>query len=154
MRSRHRLVLPTSSSGNILLLLFAPGLAFVAFAVSFIRDAYAEIIVVDPIGKTLRIQEDGTETVITWNQILCLQLCFENVPDDEEMNGYQLNLVWKDSTAAIKRRCLLKSYRRHVISLGEQYRRYLILSWLIICRKSEVYWGRVVIPLSPMRFIS
>ena len=99
---------------------FAWGGVCVAFAY-FIRNIFGQTIVIEP-KRTLLIKTRRGEQTIPWADILGIQVCHQEDPKDVEMNGYQLNLVWKGSTGIAMRHCLMKHMnRRFVDKLGGRY---------------------------------
>ena len=77
---------------------------------------------VDPRNKTLSITRDDFEQQLSWHQIIELQICRQRVPGNSEMNGYQLNVVWRDGDGTIRRHCLLKHMTRGFVArLGRRY---------------------------------
>ncbi len=77
---------------------------------------------IDTKSKTVSIASSGFNRKISWEQILGLQICRQTVPGNSEMNGYQLNLVWKEADGSVQRRCLLKhATRLFVARLGRRY---------------------------------
>ena len=62
-----------------------------------------------------------------------LFICRQKVPGNSEMNGYQLNLVWKEGDRVLRRRCLLThSVRAFVFGLGRRYES--IFGFALSCR--------------------
>ena len=89
----------------------------------WVRNAFGQKILVDPVKHTWTIRRRSSEQVVPWADILGLQICRQVVPPTSQLNGYQLNLVWRDVAGAIQRHCLLKhAHRSFVRSLGNRYR--------------------------------
>jgi hypothetical protein len=89
---------------------------------SSIQSAVTQHISIDTKKKMLAIVGDGFDRKLSWQQIIGLQICRQKVPGNSEMNGYQLNLVWKEADGVVRRRCLLKhSVRVFVLRLGREY---------------------------------
>jgi hypothetical protein len=87
-----------------------------------IRSAVNQHISIDSKNKTLMIVGEGFDCKLSWTQIIGLQICRQKVPRNSEMNGYQLNLVWKEADGVVRRRCLLKhSVGAFVFRLGRRY---------------------------------
>lgn len=87
-----------------------------------IRNAYGQIITIDPRNKTLRIANRNLSTVVSWQHIVGLQVCHQNDAKDVAMKGFQLNLVWTDVEGVARRHCLMKhSIRSFVVRLGKVY---------------------------------
>lgn len=89
-----------------------------------IRRAVPQHISIDSKNKTVAIVGEGFDRKLSlsWQQIIGLQICRQKVPGNSEMNGYQLNLVWKEADGVVRRRCLLKhSVRAFVFGLGRRY---------------------------------
>jgi len=87
-----------------------------------IRSAVTQHIAIDAKNKTVAIVGEGFDRKLSWEQIIGLQVCRQKVPGNSEMNGYQLNLVWKEADAVVRRRCLLKHpIRAFVFRLGRRY---------------------------------
>ncbi len=83
----------------------------------FIRNAFGQLITIDPEAKTLRILSGQFSGLISWNDIIGLQICCQ-----ENDGGFQLNLVWMGEGGTVRRHCLLKHWRRaFVVRLGSQY---------------------------------
>src|SRR5947208_3361720 len=77
------------------------------FVPYFIRNPCGQVITIDPRNKTLRIASDPFSGNVSWQQILGLQICYQEVQGDSEMNGFQLNLVWVEDGGNVRRHCLL-----------------------------------------------
>lgn len=89
---------------------------------SLIRSAVTQHISIDSKNRTMAIRGQGFDRKLSWQQIIGLQICRQKVPGNSEMNGYQLNLVWKEADGVVRRRCLLKhSVRAFVFGLGRRY---------------------------------
>jgi hypothetical protein len=89
---------------------------------SFVRSAVTQQISIDLKNRTVAIVGDGFSRKISWEQIIGLQICRQRVPGDSEMNGYQLNLVWREADGAVRRRCLHKhAIKAFVGRLGRRY---------------------------------
>jgi hypothetical protein len=89
---------------------------------SLIRSAVTQHISIDAKNKTMVIVSEGYERKLSWEQVMGLQICRQKVPGNSEMNGYQLNLVWKEADGVVRRRCLLQhSIRAFVFRLGRRY---------------------------------
>ncbi|OQB91236.1 MAG: hypothetical protein BWX84_01483 [Verrucomicrobia bacterium ADurb.Bin118] len=78
---------------------------------SWLRSTFEPQIPIDPKNRIIAIVGDGFSRRIPWTQIIGLQICRQTVPGNSGMNGYQLNLVWREADGAVSRRCLHK----HVI---------------------------------------
>lgn len=88
----------------------------------WVRNALGQVIITDPIGRTLTIRHNGAVQNILWKDILGLQVCYHEVRSNPRLNGYQLNLVWRDSRGEVQRHCLLKhAVKKFVVSLGNKY---------------------------------
>ena len=89
---------------------------------SLVRCALTQHISIDAKNKTVAIVGEGFDRKLSWEQVIGLQICRQEVPGNSEMNGYQLNLVWREADGAVRRRCLLKhSIRAFVFRLGRRY---------------------------------
>jgi len=89
---------------------------------SLIRGAVIQHISIDAKNKTVAIVGEGFDRKLSWQQVIGLQICRQKVPGNSEMNGYQLNLVWKEADGLLQRRCLLKhSVGAFVFQLGRRY---------------------------------
>jgi hypothetical protein len=87
-----------------------------------IRSAVTQRISINTKSKTVAIVGEGFERKLSWDQVIALQICRQKVPGNSEMNGYQLNLVWKEADGVLRRRCLMKhSIRAFVFQLGRRY---------------------------------
>ncbi|MGA2864949.1 MAG: hypothetical protein ABSF95_10745 [Verrucomicrobiota bacterium] len=87
-----------------------------------IRNAVGQQVSIDPKNKTVAITGSGFNWKLSWRQVVELQMCRQRVPDNSEMNGYQLNLVWRDADGTVRRHCLLKHAIRGFVSrLGRRY---------------------------------
>lgn len=87
-----------------------------------IRNAFGQQVSIDPKNKTVFITGSGFSRKLSWQQIIGLQLCRQKVPGNSEMNGYQLNLVWREADGTVRRHCLLKhAIRGFVLRLGRRY---------------------------------
>ena len=92
------------------------------FVPYFIRNACGQNITIDAKNKTLCITSNDLIERLFWQQIMGLQICRQKVAGNSEMNGYQLNLVWKDADGTMRRHCLLKhAVRAFVYRLGRRY---------------------------------
>jgi hypothetical protein len=88
-----------------------------------IRSGVTQHISIDPKNRSVAIVGEGFDRRLSWQQIIGLQICRQKVPGNSEMNGYQLNLVWKEADGVLRRRCLLKhSVRAFVFGLGRRYK--------------------------------
>jgi hypothetical protein len=89
---------------------------------AWIRSAVTQHVSVDAKSKTVAIVGEGFNRKLLWEQVIGLQICRQKVPGNSEMNGYQLNLVWKETDGVVQRRCLLKhSVRAFAFRLGRRY---------------------------------
>lgn len=89
---------------------------------SLIRATVTQHVSIDTRNKTVAIVGEGFDLKFSWEQVIGLQICRQKVPGDSEMNGYQLNLVWRAADGVVRRRCLLKhSIRAFVFRLGRRY---------------------------------
>jgi hypothetical protein len=89
---------------------------------NLIRGAVTQHISIDAKNKTVAIVGEGFDRKVSWEQVIGLQICRQKVLGNSEMNGYQLNLVWKEADGVVQRRCLLKhSIRAFVFQLGRRY---------------------------------
>ena len=87
-----------------------------------IRSAVTQHVSIDAKSRTMAIVGEGFDRKISWEQVIGLQICRQKVPGNSEMNGYQLNLLWKEADGGVRRRCLLKhSIRAFVFRLGRRY---------------------------------
>jgi hypothetical protein len=92
------------------------------FVPYFIRNACGQRINVDPHNMTLRIASSDFSGIVSWQQIIGLQICHQKVPGDSRLSGFQLNLVWAEAGGAVRRHCLLKhSIMAFVVRLGKHY---------------------------------
>jgi hypothetical protein len=90
---------------------------------ALIRSAVTQHISIDAKNKTVAMMGEGFDRKLSWEQIIGLQICRQKVPANSEMNGYQLNLVWKEADGIVRRRCLLKhSVRAFVFGHGRRYK--------------------------------
>ncbi len=88
-----------------------------------IRSGVTHHVSIDTKNKTVAILGEGFDRKLSWEQIIGLQICRQIVPENSEMNGYQLNLVWKEADGRVQRRCLVKhSIRAFVFRLGRRYK--------------------------------
>ena len=88
----------------------------------FIRNAYGQVITINPKEKTLAIRSADYVGTVPWDQILGLQVCQQKVQGNSELNGCQLNLVWVEDGGTVRRYCLLKhTSRAFVVRLGRRY---------------------------------
>jgi hypothetical protein len=95
---------------------------FCDVAGSLIRGAVTQHISIDAKNKTVAIVGEGFNRKLSWEQVIGLQVCRQKVPGNSGLNGYQLNLVWKEADGVVRRRCLLKhSIRAFVFRLGRRY---------------------------------
>lgn len=95
---------------------------FCDLAGSLIRSAVTQHISIDSKNRTVAIMGEGFDRKLSWQQIIGLQLCQQKVRGNSELNGYQLNLIWKEADGGVRRRCLLKhSVRAFVFGLGRRY---------------------------------
>ncbi len=93
------------------------------FAPYWVRNAFGQKIIVDPVKRMWTIRRRSSERVVPWNDVLGLQICRQVVSSTSKLNGYQLNLVWRDASGKIQRHCLFKhALRAFVRSLGNRYR--------------------------------
>ena len=93
------------------------------FAPYWVRNAFGQKIIVDPIKRTWAIRRRSAEQVVSWDDVLGLQICRQVVSSTSKLNGYQLNLIWRDDSGGIQRHCLFKhALRAFVRSLGNRYR--------------------------------
>ena len=89
----------------------------------WVRNAFGQTILVDPVKRTWTIRRRSSDQVLPWKDVLGLQICRQIASPSSKLNGYQLNLVWRDASGAIQRHCLLKhALRSFVRSLGNRYR--------------------------------
>jgi hypothetical protein len=87
-----------------------------------IRDAIGQQVSIDPTDETVSITGGGFNWKVSWQQVIELQICRQRVPGNSELNGYQLNLVWRDVDGTVRRQCLLKHAVRGFVShLGQRY---------------------------------
>lgn len=87
-----------------------------------IRSAVTQHVSIDTKNKTVAIVGEDFDRKLSWEQIIRLQICRQKVPGNSDMNGYQLNLVWKEANGIVQRRCLLKHpVRAFVFRLGRRY---------------------------------
>jgi hypothetical protein len=104
----------------------------------FIRNAWGQTITIDPKKQTLCITTDDFSRKLTWEQVIGLQICRRKVPRDSEMNGYQLNLVWRDAEGAVRRHCLLQhSLRGFAVRLARRYESLFAFRLIDHTRKSQ-----------------
>jgi hypothetical protein len=90
---------------------------------SLIRSTVTQHISIDAKNKTVAVVGEGFDRKLSWQQIIGLQICRQKIPGNSKMNGYQLNLVWKEADGDVRRRCLLKhSVRAFVFRLGRRYK--------------------------------
>lgn len=95
---------------------------FCDVAGSLIGSAVTQHVSIDAKNKTVAIMGEGFDCKLSWDQVIGLQICRQKVPGNSELNGYQLNLVWKEADGVVRRRCLLKhSIRVFVFRLGRRY---------------------------------
>ncbi len=89
---------------------------------TFIRSAFTQVVSIDPKNKTMSIAGDGSNHKLSWGQIIGLQICRQKVPGNSELNGYQLNLVWREADGVVRRHCLVKhAVKGFVARLGRRY---------------------------------
>lgn len=87
-----------------------------------IRADVTQHVSIDVKNKAVAILGEGFDRKLSWEQVIGLQICRQKVPGNSEMNGYQLNLVWREADEVVRRRCLLKhSIRAFVFRLGRRY---------------------------------
>ncbi len=87
-----------------------------------IQTGVTQQVSIDAKNKTVAIVGEGFDRKLSWEQIIELQICRQRVPGNSEMNGYQLNLAWREADGVVKRRCLLKhSIRGFIFRLGRRY---------------------------------
>jgi hypothetical protein len=87
-----------------------------------ISNAVGQQVSVDPKNQAISITGSGFSRKLSWQQVIELQVCRQRVPGNSEMNGYQLNLVWRDADGTVRRHCLLKHAIRGFVSrLGRRY---------------------------------
>ena len=95
---------------------------FCDIAGHLIQYAVRQQVSIDPKNKTVSITDGGFNLKLSWEQVIGLQICRQKVPGNSELNGYQLNLVWRDPDGTVRRRCLLKhAIRGFVAGLGRRY---------------------------------
>jgi hypothetical protein len=91
----------------------------------FIRNATGQTILIDPRGRTVRIHGTADEILVSWDDVVALQICYSPDPEshsDVNTSGFQLNLVWKDSDSTQRRHCLSMQQTRHFITrLAKRY---------------------------------
>ena len=93
---------------------------------SLVRKAVTQEVSIDASTKTISIVGDRFSGNIPWEQIIGLQICRQKDRASSELNGYQLNLVWRDGGGVVRRHCLLKhSIRGFVLRLGRRYQTLL-----------------------------
>jgi hypothetical protein len=84
----------------------------------FVRNRFGQVIRIDPQRETLSIQDPAGERTIAWSQIVGLQLCRQDNP----ASSLQLNLIWREASGAIERRCLAThEVRRFIVGLARKY---------------------------------
>lgn len=89
---------------------------------SFIAQSFRQDVTIDRKNKTLSISGNDLSAKLSWENILGIQICRQKDPENSEMNGYQLNLVWKDAKGTVKRHCLYKhAIKGFVLRLGRRY---------------------------------
>ena len=117
--------LDTRVSTGKLKYVISGGLAWAAFCGGipyFLRNRWGQIITINPLQKLLHIRNSQLECNIAWNQIIELQICHQSHPNSPRLEGFQLNLAWRDKEGAIQRHCLLKhSIRGFVVKLAKRY---------------------------------
>lgn len=87
-----------------------------------LRGALTQQVTVDPNAKTVTICKDQFLKKLRWQEILGVQLCYNEKPGQSEMNGYQVNLVWKATDGTVKRYCLFQNaLKRFAIRLAREY---------------------------------
>jgi hypothetical protein len=92
------------------------------FVPHFFRNTLGQTIIINPSDETFQIVERDRTEKISWRDIIGLQICHQKERGNSELNGYQLNLVWKDPAGTLKRHCLPKhSIRRFVGTMGKRY---------------------------------
>jgi hypothetical protein len=88
----------------------------------FVVRGVTQEVSIDPKNRTLSIVGDGFSHRLSWGQIVGLQLCRQKAPGHSELNGYQLNVVWRAADGAVRRHCLAKhAVRGFVARLGRRY---------------------------------
>lgn len=88
----------------------------------WVRNRLGQTIIIDPGNETLTIRSGQSVRVVSWASILELQVCHQRAPGSSVLNGYQLNLAWKDTEGQLQRHCLLKHVNRGcVVSIGNKY---------------------------------
>jgi hypothetical protein len=103
-----------------------------------IRGAVTQHVSVDAKNKTVAIVGEGFDRKLSWEQIIGLQICRQKAPRNSELNGYQLNLVWREADGVVRRRCLLKhSVRVFVFRLGRRYESLFGLTLIDHSRPSQ-----------------
>ena len=88
----------------------------------FVRNAFGQTIMIDPHERTLRIKKRKVRQTIAWRDVVGLQVCPLQRPGASKIDGYQLSLIWKDSSGSVQEHCLMRHVlRRSVVALGERY---------------------------------
>jgi len=88
----------------------------------FVRNAFGQTIIIDPHEQTVRIKKGKTSQTIAWHDVIGLQVCPPQISEDSKIDGYELSLVWKDSSGNVQEHCLMRHVlRRSVVALGERY---------------------------------
>ncbi len=89
---------------------------------SLVQRTFRQQGAIDAKQKTVLIVGNGINWKLSWEQIIGLQICRQKAVGNSEMNGYQLNLVWREADGAVRRHCLLKhAVRGFVVRLGRRY---------------------------------
>ena len=105
---------------------------------SLIQSAVRQRVSIDPKHKTLSIVGSDFKTKLCWEDIIGLQICRQRVAGNSEMNGYQLNLVWREADGSVRRHCLLKhASRGFVTRLAGRYRSFFGFTVMDYTRRSQ-----------------
>jgi hypothetical protein len=88
----------------------------------FLRNALGQTVTIDPRENTVVIRKRNNRQTIPWSQIQGLQIIKQPADSNSHNEGYQLNLMYRDTTGLPHRQNLHKHVaRRFVVALGRQY---------------------------------